>query len=170
MLACLDGYMNIAMEQTEEYVDGQLKSKYGDCFIRGNNGRWQRLHVVFQTIFLQQSYAHTTKFAVAIGSAVHFEPKEIEWGETIDATLMRLRESLGDMVQDKALESASCPPEGRRESSIDRKNGDVQSTFKSSRARVRWKLFIGTENAGMVLNVILVFIMNSVQLIKKPPV
>jgi U6 snRNA-associated Sm-like protein LSm6 len=30
--------MNIAMEQTEEYVDGQLKSKYGDCFIRGNNG------------------------------------------------------------------------------------------------------------------------------------
>lgn len=38
VLACLDGYMNIAMEQTEEYQDGQLKSKYGDCFIRGNNG------------------------------------------------------------------------------------------------------------------------------------
>ena len=38
VLACLDGYMNIAMEQTEEYVDGQLKNKYGDCFIRGNNG------------------------------------------------------------------------------------------------------------------------------------
>merc|ERR1712157_54071 len=37
VLACLDGYMNIAMEQTEEYVDGQLKNKYGDCFIRGNN-------------------------------------------------------------------------------------------------------------------------------------
>jgi len=30
--------MNIAMEQTEEYVHGQLKAKYGDCFIRGNNG------------------------------------------------------------------------------------------------------------------------------------
>jgi U6 snRNA-associated Sm-like protein LSm6 len=39
ILACLDGYMNIAMEQTEEYnTDGQLKIKYGDCFIRGNNG------------------------------------------------------------------------------------------------------------------------------------
>jgi U6 snRNA-associated Sm-like protein LSm6 len=37
VLACLDGYMNIAMEQTEEFVDGQLKAKYGDCFIRGNN-------------------------------------------------------------------------------------------------------------------------------------
>lgn len=90
ILACLDGYMNIAMEQTEvgaqggapgaaagqtlppppllavcrpppplpcqrrlpltatprpparrcraqEYVNGQLKHKYGDCFIRGNN-------------------------------------------------------------------------------------------------------------------------------------
>lgn len=32
--------MNIAMEQTEEYVHGQLKAKYGDCFIRGNNGMW----------------------------------------------------------------------------------------------------------------------------------
>eukprot|EP01031_Cornospumella_fuschlensis_P032793 gene32793-39647_t len=37
VLACLDGFMNIAMEQTEEYIDGQLKNKYGDCFIRGNN-------------------------------------------------------------------------------------------------------------------------------------
>lgn len=37
VLACLDGYMNIAMEQTEEYENGQLKAKYGDCFIRGNN-------------------------------------------------------------------------------------------------------------------------------------
>ena len=39
ILACLDGFMNIAMEQTEEYVNGQLKNKYGDCFIRGNNGK-----------------------------------------------------------------------------------------------------------------------------------
>ena len=38
MLACLDGYMNIAMEQTEEYENGVLKAKYGDAFIRGNNG------------------------------------------------------------------------------------------------------------------------------------
>ena len=37
VLACLDGYMNIALEQTEEYAGGQLKSKYGDAFIRGNN-------------------------------------------------------------------------------------------------------------------------------------
>ena len=39
VLACLDGFMNIAMEQTEEYSDGRLKEKYGDCFIRGNNGK-----------------------------------------------------------------------------------------------------------------------------------
>lgn len=37
VLCCLDGYMNIALEQTEEYVNGQLKNKYGDAFIRGNN-------------------------------------------------------------------------------------------------------------------------------------
>ncbi len=38
VLACLDGYLNIALEQTEEYDNGQLKAKYGDAFIRGNNG------------------------------------------------------------------------------------------------------------------------------------
>lgn len=43
ILACLDGYMNIAMEQTEEYVNGQLKNKYGDAFIRGNNGKQKQL-------------------------------------------------------------------------------------------------------------------------------
>ncbi|XP_046398353.1 U6 snRNA-associated Sm-like protein LSm6 [Ischnura elegans] len=37
VLACLDGYMNIALEQTEEYENGQLQNKYGDAFIRGNN-------------------------------------------------------------------------------------------------------------------------------------
>ena len=44
VLACLDGYMNIALEQTEEYVNGQLKNKYGDAFIRGNNGEPQTKH------------------------------------------------------------------------------------------------------------------------------
>jgi hypothetical protein len=38
LLACLDGYMNIALEQTEEVVNGQVKATYGDAFIRGNNG------------------------------------------------------------------------------------------------------------------------------------
>nr|XP_044995937.1 U6 snRNA-associated Sm-like protein LSm6 [Jaculus jaculus] len=37
ILACLDGYMNIALERTEEYVNGQLKNKYVDAFIRSNN-------------------------------------------------------------------------------------------------------------------------------------
>lgn len=46
VLACLDGYMNIAIEQTEEYVNGQLKNKYGDAFLRGNNGkRLPRNHI-----------------------------------------------------------------------------------------------------------------------------
>jgi len=46
VLACLDGYMNIALEQTEEYVNGQLRNKYGDAFIRGNNGmRHQREYI-----------------------------------------------------------------------------------------------------------------------------
>lgn len=38
IMACLDAYLNVALSETEEYVNGQLKCKYGDCFIRGNNG------------------------------------------------------------------------------------------------------------------------------------
>ncbi|EPZ31964.1 like-Sm ribonucleo protein [Rozella allomycis CSF55] len=37
ILVCLDGYMNLVLENTEEYVNGQLKNKYGDAFVRGNN-------------------------------------------------------------------------------------------------------------------------------------
>ena len=33
----VDRYMNVNLEQTEEYVSGQLKATYGDAFIRGNN-------------------------------------------------------------------------------------------------------------------------------------
>ncbi|VDB91875.1 unnamed protein product [Peniophora sp. CBMAI 1063] len=37
VLSCLDGYMNIALEQTEEHVNGRVTNRYGDTFIRGNN-------------------------------------------------------------------------------------------------------------------------------------
>lgn len=37
-LSRLTGYLNLALEQSEEFRDGQLQAKYGDCFIRGNNG------------------------------------------------------------------------------------------------------------------------------------
>merc|ERR1711916_382556 len=36
-LQCLDGYMNCALEQTEEWIGGVHKNTYGDCFVRGNN-------------------------------------------------------------------------------------------------------------------------------------
>lgn len=43
--------MNIALEQTEEYVNGQLKNKYGDAFIRGNNGAFNFLgKIIFEKI------------------------------------------------------------------------------------------------------------------------
>jgi len=37
ILSCLDGYMNIALEQTVEHVGGKITNRYGDAFIRGNN-------------------------------------------------------------------------------------------------------------------------------------
>jgi U6 snRNA-associated Sm-like protein LSm6 len=30
--------MNIALEKSEEYVNGKLRRSYGDAFVRGNNG------------------------------------------------------------------------------------------------------------------------------------
>ena len=39
--------MNIALENTEEYVDGRLKNRYGDTFIRGNNGKI--VYVIFDS-------------------------------------------------------------------------------------------------------------------------
>jgi hypothetical protein len=37
-LQSVDGYMNIALEQCKEYVNGKLHRFYGDAFVRGNNG------------------------------------------------------------------------------------------------------------------------------------
>jgi U6 snRNA-associated Sm-like protein LSm6 len=36
-LSCLDGFMNIALDNTREYVSGQFQKSYGDSFLRGNN-------------------------------------------------------------------------------------------------------------------------------------
>ncbi len=30
--------MNIALEKTEEFINGERKRSYGDAFVRGNNG------------------------------------------------------------------------------------------------------------------------------------
>lgn len=38
----VDGYMNIALEKTEEFVNGVKRRAYGDAFIRGNNGERPR--------------------------------------------------------------------------------------------------------------------------------
>ncbi|KAM3414534.1 hypothetical protein BST61_g9693 [Cercospora zeina] len=36
-LQSVDGYMNIALEDTKELVDGKMRRNYGDAFVRGNN-------------------------------------------------------------------------------------------------------------------------------------
>ena len=32
--------MNIALEKTDEFVNGKLRRSYGDAFVRGNNGQF----------------------------------------------------------------------------------------------------------------------------------
>ncbi|PSR97510.1 hypothetical protein BD289DRAFT_480018 [Coniella lustricola] len=36
-LQSVDGYMNIALENTNELVNGVTQRTYGDAFVRGNN-------------------------------------------------------------------------------------------------------------------------------------
>lgn len=36
-LQSVDGYMNIALEKCQEFVNGKLRRSYGDAFVRGNN-------------------------------------------------------------------------------------------------------------------------------------
>ena len=59
--------MNIALEQTEEHVNGVVTNRYGDAFIRGNNGAWLYSYVMrcvnlrrkqFCTFRLQKRYRH----------------------------------------------------------------------------------------------------------------
>lgn len=38
VLVSLDGFLNLVLEQSEEYVNGVLQNRYGDCLVRGNNG------------------------------------------------------------------------------------------------------------------------------------
>lgn len=47
-LACLDGYMNIALEETVQIVPGSKDGgfvEYGDAFIRGNNGKLSYIYL-----------------------------------------------------------------------------------------------------------------------------
>ncbi len=64
--------MNIAMEQTEEYVHGQLKAKYGDCFIRGNNGK--------------HAHGGGVVDGVLMGGAVHTQQTDVSPGEKASPT------------------------------------------------------------------------------------
>jgi hypothetical protein len=71
--------MNIAMEQTEEYVDGQLKAKYGDCFIRGKNGQLMFTLFIWNMEFVQ-SHSFLLFFSLSTiyyaFSIVHFSSKK----------------------------------------------------------------------------------------------
>lgn len=76
VLISLDGYMNVVLEQTEEYVDGQLKNKYGDAFIRGNNGKLVIFHQYSFHSFLHQR-TETRRIKVILCEIILFVNKHI---------------------------------------------------------------------------------------------
>ena len=60
VLACLDGYMNIALEQTQEFVNGKPLNSYGDAFIRGNNGK--RKNFIYEPSHSQYHSTHQPNY------------------------------------------------------------------------------------------------------------
>lgn len=50
--------MNIALEQTEEHVNGAVTNKYGDAFIRGNNGAYCLFFLRWSVLRNTQSYTY----------------------------------------------------------------------------------------------------------------
>ena len=57
-LQSVDGYMNIALERCTEYADGRPTRKWGDAFIRGNNGLSIRLWLY--SVMLSGLQSHTS--------------------------------------------------------------------------------------------------------------
>lgn len=68
-LQSVDGYMNIALEKTEEFVNGVKRRTYGDAFVRGNNGQfrvhasWLRTKSAFANLYLQSCISQQTEEA-----------------------------------------------------------------------------------------------------------
>lgn len=51
-LACLDGYMNIALEHVEEWDEGTRSCTHGQAFVRGNNGKGSAFAVLPANLFV----------------------------------------------------------------------------------------------------------------------
>ena len=81
-LQSVDGYMNIALEKTAEYVNGKMRRNYGDAFVRGNNGKGN--HHFFNSL-INYSYItshvyfsrHLTK--LRIHQLKHILPEIFQW-------------------------------------------------------------------------------------------
>ena len=57
VMAAVDGFLNVALEQAVEYVDGMVTARYGDAFIRGNNSLSPTFFVcqmINLTVFISQ--------------------------------------------------------------------------------------------------------------------
>lgn len=89
VLSCLDGFMNIALEETQEFVAGVPSNRYGDAFIRGNNGKnisnasVSKMHLsLLCLVALSQSTIHHCK---------HVECKGLLLSSTYQPSLSALR-------------------------------------------------------------------------------
>lgn len=93
-LQSVDGYMNIALEKTEEYVNGQLRRSYGDAFVRGNNGMLFRTHYGVDLAKLTE------------GSTLHFsaivtKPAPIEGDHLYSGIVSTTTETSSDQTTNK---------------------------------------------------------------------
>ena len=74
--------MNIALEQTEEHVNGSVTNRYGDAFIRGNNGVFTRipgLNSFDRLPFFPPSVVHISCRTVVNSHCPCRGPRRIGW-------------------------------------------------------------------------------------------
>lgn len=51
-LQTIDGFMNVVLDEGKETVNGKVTKKYGDVFIRGNNGMYKENYWDINSVLL----------------------------------------------------------------------------------------------------------------------
>jgi hypothetical protein len=65
--------MNIALEKTEEYVNGKKRRSYGDAFVRGNNGKHPFALDGRAAELTTTSYVHLSRIDEATASQIEMD-------------------------------------------------------------------------------------------------
>jgi hypothetical protein len=71
--------MNVALENTEEWAGGRLTGRFGDCFLRGNNGKSEDEHSLSGFYHEMANYVNSAVHIGARGYMIdHIDEARVE--------------------------------------------------------------------------------------------